>query len=65
MDQKINVDINNLSADCSKLTDLIREIDILTKKITDSMGELKKMWEGIAQEQFINSFVSDISECEF
>lgn len=33
MGLKINVDINNLSTDCNKMTDLISELKILRKRL--------------------------------
>lgn len=62
MGSKINVDINNLSTDCNKMTDLISELKNLTQKITDAVGEFDVMWNGIAKDEFIKNIVSDIAE---
>ena len=43
MGLKINVDINNLSTDCNKMTDLISELKNLTQKITDEVAEFNGM----------------------
>ena len=47
MGLKINVDINNLSTDCNKMTDLISELKNLTQKITDEVAEFNGMWDGM------------------
>ena len=62
MGLKINVDINNLSTDCNKMTDLISELKNLTQKITDEVAEFNGMWDGIAQDKFMKSMASDIAE---
>lgn len=62
MGSKINVDINNLSTDCNKMTDLISELKNLTQKITDAVGEFDVMWNRIAKDEFIKNIVSDIAE---
>lgn len=62
MGLKINVDINNLSADCNKLTDLISEIKNLTQEITDTADEFNGMWNGTAKDEFMKSMASDIAE---
>ncbi len=62
MSLKINVDINNLSTDCNKMTDLIGEIKNLTQKINDTVDEFNGMWGGIAKDEFMKSMVSDIAE---
>lgn len=62
MGLKINVDINNLSTDCNKMTDLINEIANLTQKINDTVDEFNGMWDGIAKDEFMKSMVSDIAE---
>ena len=59
---KINVDINNLSTDCNKMTDLISELKNLTQKITDEVAEFNGMWDGIAKDKFMKSMASDIAE---
>ena len=58
MGLKINVDINNLSTDCNKMTDLISELKNLTQKITDEVAE----FNGIAKDEFMKSMASDIAE---
>ena len=58
MGLKINVDINNLSTDCNKMTDLISELKNLTQKITDEVAE----FNGIAKDKFMKSMASDIAE---
>ena len=62
MGLKINVDINNLSTDCNKMTDLISELKNLTQKITDEVAEFNGMWDGIAKDKFMKSMASDIAE---
>lgn len=62
MGLKINVDINNLSTDCNKMTDLISELKKLTQKITDEVAEFNGMWDGIAKDGFMKSMASDIAE---
>lgn len=62
MGLKINVDINNLSTDCNKMTDLIGELKNLTQKITDEVAEFNGMWDGIAKDEFMKSVASDIAE---
>ena len=62
MGLKINVDINNLSTDCNKMTDLISELKNLTQKITDEVAEFNGMWYGIAKDKFMKSMASDIAE---
>ena len=62
MGLKINVDINNLSTDCNKMTDLISELKNLTQKITDEVAEFNGMWDGIAKDKFMKSMTSDIAE---
>ena len=62
MGLKINVDINNLSTDCNKMTDLISELKNLTQKITDEVAEFNGMWVGIAKDEFMKSMASDIAE---
>lgn len=62
MGLKINVDINNLSTDCNKMTDLISELKNLTQKITDEVAEFNGMWGGIAKDKFMKSVASDIAE---
>lgn len=62
MGLKINVDINNLSTDCNKMTDLISELKNLTQKITDEVAEFNGMWDGIAKDKFMKSMDSDIAE---
>lgn len=62
MGLKINVDINNLSTDCNKMTDLISELKNLTQKITDEVAEFNRMWDGIAKDEFMKSMASDIAE---
>ena len=62
MGLKINVDINNLSTDCNKMTDLISELKNLTQKITDEVAEFNGMWDGIAKDKFMKSVASDIAE---
>lgn len=62
MGLKINVDINNLSTDCNKMTDLISELKNLTQKITDEVAEFNEMWDGIAKDKFMKSMASDIAE---
>ena len=62
MGLKINVDINNLSTDCNKMTDLISELKNLTQKITDEVAEFNGMWDGIAKDKFMESVASDIAE---
>ena len=62
MGLKINVDINNLSTDCNKMTDLISELKNLTQKITDEVAEFNGMWDGIAIDKFMKSVASDIAE---
>ena len=55
MGLKINVDINNLSTDCNKMTDLISELKNLTQKITDEVAEFNGMWDGIAKDKFMKN----------
>ena len=62
MGLKINVDINNLSTDCNKMTDLISELKNLTQKITDEVADFNGMWDGIAKDKFMKSMDSDIAE---
>ena len=62
MGLKINVDINNLSTDCNKMTDLISELKNLTQKITDEVAEFNGMWDGIAKDKVMKSMASDIAE---
>lgn len=62
MGLKINVDINNLSTDCNKMTDLISELKNLTQKITDEVAEFNGMWDGIAKDKFMKSMASNIAE---
>ena len=62
MGLKINVDINNLSTDCNKMTDLISELKNLTQKITDEVAEFNGMWDGITKDEFMKSMASDIAE---
>lgn len=62
MGLKINVDINNLSTDCNKMTDLISELKNLTQKITDEVAEFNGMRDGIAKDEFMKSMASDIAE---
>ena len=62
MGLKINVDINNLSTDCNKMTDLISELKNLTQKITDEVAEFNGMWDVIAKDKFMKSVASDIAE---
>ena len=62
MGLKINVDINNLSTDCNKMTDLISELKNLTQKITDEVAEFNGMWDGTAKDKFMKSMASDIAE---
>ena len=62
MGLKINVDINNLSTDCNKMTDLISELKNLTQKITDEVADFNGMWDGIAKDKFMKSMESDIAE---
>ena len=62
MGLKINVDINNLSTDCNKMTGLISELKNLTQKITDGVAEFNGMLDGIAKDEFMKSMASDIAE---
>ena len=63
MGLKINVDINNLSTDCNKMTDLISELKNLTQKITDEVAEFNGMWDGIAKDKFMKSTSNCRSYC--
>ena len=61
MGLKINVDINNLSTDCNKMTDMISELKNLTQKITDEVAEFNGMWDCIAKDKFMKRVASDIA----
>ena len=60
MGLKINVDINNLSTDCNKMTDLISELKNLTQKITNEVAEFDGMWDGIAKDKFMKSIAESV-----
>ena len=68
MGLKINVDINNLSTDCNKMTDLISELKNLTQKMTDEVAEFNGMWDGNTAKQipFIpeNPVVDDLKNLD-
>ena len=65
MGLKINVDINNLSTDCNKMTDLISELKNLTQKITDEVAEFNGMWDGIAKDKLMTEAVKNLLNFSF